>query len=87
MSFGLINVPAVFQHYIIEILREALDHYMFVYLDDILIYNKNQDKSVAHVSQGQSSPLSYTWAESFIRAEKESHIVSVGVNRRSRQFG
>lgn len=35
--------------YISEVLREALDHYVFVYLDDILIYGQSMDEHVVHV--------------------------------------
>ncbi|KAK1792133.1 hypothetical protein P4O66_001909 [Electrophorus voltai] len=43
------NVPAVFQRYITEVLSEALDRYVFVYLDDILIYSQTVDEHVTHV--------------------------------------
>ncbi|KAK1794626.1 hypothetical protein P4O66_001345 [Electrophorus voltai] len=46
MPFGLMNAPAVFQWYSNEVLREALDRYVFVYLDDILIYSQMVDKHV-----------------------------------------
>ncbi|KAK1784659.1 hypothetical protein P4O66_003342 [Electrophorus voltai] len=49
MLFGLMNAPAVFQRYINEVLREALDRYVFVYLDDILIYCQTVDEHVTHV--------------------------------------
>ncbi|KAK1790005.1 hypothetical protein P4O66_002321 [Electrophorus voltai] len=51
MPFGLMNAPAVFQQYINEVLREALDSYMFVYLDKILIYSQMVDEHVTHVRQ------------------------------------
>ena len=41
MFFGLTNVPASFQRYINKILVEKLDIFVIVYLDDILIYNKD----------------------------------------------
>ncbi|KAK1797483.1 hypothetical protein P4O66_008334 [Electrophorus voltai] len=49
MPFGLRNAPALFQQYITEVLREALDRYVFIYLDNILIYSQTEDKHVTHV--------------------------------------
>ncbi|KAK1787473.1 hypothetical protein P4O66_002949 [Electrophorus voltai] len=49
MLFGLMNAPAVFQWYINEVLREALERYVFIYLDDILIYSQTVDEYVTHV--------------------------------------
>ncbi len=42
MSCGLTNIAATFQGYINKILAEKLDVFMIVYLDDILIYTKNE---------------------------------------------
>ncbi len=44
MSFGLTNAPDTFQAYINKILAEKLDVFVIVYLDDILIYTKNEGK-------------------------------------------
>ncbi|KAK1805338.1 hypothetical protein P4O66_019675 [Electrophorus voltai] len=49
MPFGLMNAPAIFQQYINDVLREALDRYVFVYLDAILIYSQTVDEDVTHV--------------------------------------
>ena len=40
MPFGLTNAPATFQALINDTLREHLDDFIVVYLDDILIYTK-----------------------------------------------
>jgi len=42
MPFSLINVPASFQTFINDILREYLDIFVVAYLDDILIYSTNE---------------------------------------------
>lgn len=39
MPFGLTNALAVFQSFVNEILREFLNDFVFVYLDDILIFS------------------------------------------------
>jgi hypothetical protein len=49
MPFGLTNAPAVFQHMMNDIFREYLDHFVVIYLDDILIYPKNEEEHEHHV--------------------------------------
>ena len=41
MYFGLSNILATFQKYVNNILAKKFDIFIIVYLDDILIYNKN----------------------------------------------
>ena len=45
MPFGLTNALAIFQGYINKILAEKLDVFVIVYLDDILIYTKDERKN------------------------------------------
>ena len=54
MPFGLINIPASFQEYINKILVEKFDIFVIVYLDDILIYTK--DNRNGHVVAVQWVP-------------------------------
>jgi hypothetical protein len=43
MPFGLTNAPAAFQHFMNDIFRDMLDTKVVIYLDDILIFSKNQE--------------------------------------------
>ena len=51
IPFGLTNAPASFQGYINKILAEKLDIFVIVYLDDILIYTK--DDGDGHIAAVQ----------------------------------
>ena len=43
MLFGLTNIPASFQGYINKILAEKFDIFVIMYLDNILIYTKDDE--------------------------------------------
>lgn len=49
MPFGLANAPAIFQRFIQAVLREYLDVFCFVYLDNILIFSETREDHVDHV--------------------------------------
>lgn len=49
MPFGLTGAPATFQRFINDTLRDCLDLFCTVYLDDILIYSKTREEHVQHV--------------------------------------
>ncbi|KAK3518251.1 hypothetical protein QTP70_034617, partial [Hemibagrus guttatus] len=51
MPFCLTNAPAVFQALINDILRDMLDQFVFVYLDDILIFSSSLQEHVKHISK------------------------------------
>ena len=51
MSFRLINASATFQTYINNVLREHLNMFVIVYLDNILVYLKNEKDHKKHIRQ------------------------------------
>ncbi len=72
MPFGLVNAPAVFQALINDALRDMLDKFVFVYLDDILIFSRCYQEHVRIVlSQLLKNGL-------FVKLEKsEFHVPTV----------
>lgn len=51
MPFGLTNAPAVFQALVNDVLRDFINHFVFVYLDDILIFSSSLQEHQIHVRQ------------------------------------
>ena len=51
MPFGLTNAPASFQHLMNYHFRDMLDHFVIVYLDDILVYSQDAASHHYHVQQ------------------------------------
>ena len=49
MSFKLTNTLTMFQTYINNVLREHLDIFVMIYLNDILVYLKNKTDHKVHV--------------------------------------
>ena len=49
MPFGLKKVPTVFQALVHDILRDVINRYVFVYLDDILIFSETMGEHVTYV--------------------------------------
>jgi hypothetical protein len=47
--FGLTNAPAVFMSLMSGVFRKYLDHFVQVFLDDILIYSKNEREHEEHL--------------------------------------
>ncbi len=49
LPFGLVNAPAVFQALVNDVLRDMLNIFIFVYLEDILIFSPSLQEHVQHV--------------------------------------
>lgn len=67
MPFGLTNCPAVFQCLINDVLRDMLNKFVFVYLDDILIFSRSTSEHVQHVRRVLQRLLEN---QLFVKAEK-----------------
>ena len=75
MPFGLTNVLAVFQALVNDLLRDMLNKFVFVYLDDILIFSRNLVEHVTHVHSVLRPLLDNSL---FVKTEKcEFHAPSV----------
>ncbi|KAF8748695.1 hypothetical protein RHS01_10654 [Rhizoctonia solani] len=51
MTFGLTNAPAAFQHFMNKLFKDLLDVCVIIYLDDILIYSKDDATHTQHVHE------------------------------------
>ncbi|CEP12696.1 hypothetical protein [Parasitella parasitica] len=49
MSFGLNSATGTFQAFVNDVMRDFLDTFLVVYLDDYLMYSRNQDEHTKHV--------------------------------------
>ncbi|XP_061136628.1 uncharacterized protein LOC133155378 [Syngnathus typhle] len=76
MPFGLTNAPAVFQAMINnDVLGDFIDHFVYVYLDDILIYSPDTETHEHHVKSVLQRLLDHRL---YVKAEKsEFHVDTI----------
>lgn len=75
LPFGLVNAPAVFQALVNDVLRDMLNVFVFVYLDDILIFSPSLQMHIQHVRRVLQRLLENRL---FVKAEKCAfHVSSV----------
>ena len=49
LSFGLTNAQAAFMDLMNRVFRPFLDRFVIVFIDDILVYSKSEDKHAKHL--------------------------------------
>jgi hypothetical protein len=49
MSFGLTNAPAYFMYLMNKVFMEYLDKFVVVFIDDILLFSKNEEEYEEHL--------------------------------------
>lgn len=75
MPFGLTNAPAVFEALINDVLRNMINRFIFVYLDDILIFSRSSSEHEQYVRQVLQRLLKN---KLYVKAEKcEFHVPTV----------
>jgi len=76
MPFGLTNAPASFQAYANDCLREYLDDFCVVFMDDVLIYSNSMEEHIGHVRKVLSKLRDYDLTCKLSKCEFHSTSIS-----------
>ena len=49
MLFGLTNAPVAFMDLMNRVFRQYLDLFVIIFIDDILIYSRNEEEHASHL--------------------------------------
>jgi hypothetical protein len=49
ISFGLTNAPSYFMYLMNKVFMEYLDKFVMVFIDDILVYSRNEEEQKEHL--------------------------------------
>ena len=69
MSFGLTNAPAAFMDLINWVFRPFLDQFMIVFIDDILLYSKNEEEHARNLRFVLQTLMDYQLYAKFSKCE------------------
>ena len=65
MPFGLTNAPAYFVDLMSRVFREFLNKFVVVFVDDILIFSKNEEEHAQHLKEVMDTLRAHQLKEKF----------------------
>ncbi|WVZ89977.1 LOW QUALITY PROTEIN: hypothetical protein U9M48_036322 [Paspalum notatum var. saurae] len=83
MSFGLTNAPAFFMYPMNSVFMNELDKFVVVFIDDILVYSKNEKEHEEHLRIVLSRLREHKLYAKFSNGIPRPYLVGEGSGRRS----